>query len=309
LQPVERPLAGRRILLFVHGAFSNSNHLVDELRATAGGVAFLNRAAAHYNQVLAFNHPTLSVSPVLNALDLKRLFQEAKAQVDVVCHSRGGLVARWWCEVLSGGCVPRRVVFVGAPLAGTSLAAASRLREALNLLTNIGHALSLAADTASAAVPFLTVAGGLIRMITSISGVLGKAPIVDAAVALFPGLASMSRVGNNAELLRLRASGVMPACEYFAVKSNFEPTDPGWAFWRYFTKVKERAAEAVANIIFDGPNDLVVDTDSMGELAENLSIPAGRIYDFGTTDRVHHANYFRQDAALDFIAKSLGVPK
>ena len=34
------------------------------------GRTFLARAAAHYDRVLAFDHPTLSVSPILNALDL-----------------------------------------------------------------------------------------------------------------------------------------------------------------------------------------------------------------------------------------------
>ena len=56
------------------------------------GTAFLRDAGKSYDQVLAFDHPTLSVSPVLNGLDLARRFAGTKAKVDVIAHGRGGLV-------------------------------------------------------------------------------------------------------------------------------------------------------------------------------------------------------------------------
>ncbi|HEX7177916.1 MAG TPA: hypothetical protein VF240_21835 [Pyrinomonadaceae bacterium] len=302
------PNAAKKTLLFIHGTFSNNDHLLAELRSTPAGRDLIGRSLKHYGEVLFFDHPTLSVSPVLNALDLARLFAGFKRPVDIVCHSRGGLVARWWLEGFSGAAVaPRRVVMVGAPLAGSSLAAPPRLRAALGLITNVGRALSLAGSASSLAVPMLSVAVGLVKVITSIASLGEKAPLIDAAVAMIPGIAGQSRVGNSAELRRLREKTGGPLPDYFAVRCNFETDENhGWAFWRHFRK--ENLADLGANKVFDGANDLVVDTDSMTDLFDQIHIPAANVFDFGTTDRVHHTNYFQQPETIDFISKSLGIP-
>src|SRR5439155_5822381 len=140
--PGETPVKKGRVLLFVHGTFSRAEALRAGLMRTSDGRGLLKTARQHYDQVLDFEHPTLSVSPVLNALDLARLFATSNADVDVVCHSRGGLVTRWWLEALDPNAKrTTRVVFVGSPLNGTSLAAPNRLRRAMNLLTNVAFTI------------------------------------------------------------------------------------------------------------------------------------------------------------------------
>jgi len=91
-----------RVLLLVHGTFSRGDCLLRQLHTLPDGAGrrFLAAARAHYTQVLVFEHPTLAVGPALNAIDLARAFAGSRAQVDVVAHSRGGLVARWWLELL-----------------------------------------------------------------------------------------------------------------------------------------------------------------------------------------------------------------
>jgi hypothetical protein len=312
LQPVDRPVGQQRLLLFIHGTFSNNDTFFAALNSTPDGQALLQRALNHYDEVLAFDHPTLAVSPVLNALDLARFFAGCPADVDLVCHSRGGLVARWWVECFGGGAPGRRrVVLVGSPLGGTSLAAPPRLRAALGLITNVGHTLSLVGDavlTASVAVPLLSVAVGLVKVVTSITSLGAKTPLLDAAVAMIPGLAGQSRVGNNAELLRLRRRGDSPAPDYFAIRCNFEPTDPGWAFWKRFIGLKGQVAAAGADLVFEDQNDLVVDSASMTELYDGEVIPEKKVLDLGTTDRIYHTNYFQQPETINFIAKSLKIP-
>jgi hypothetical protein len=44
----------------------------------------------NYDQVLTFDHYTVSRSPVLNALELPRIMAFSTADVDIICHSRGG---------------------------------------------------------------------------------------------------------------------------------------------------------------------------------------------------------------------------
>lgn len=301
-----KPVDSGRILLFIHGTFSHSGPLREGL--TAADPNFFSHALAKYDQLLAFEHPTLSVSPLLNALDLARAFRTTSAKLDVICHSRGGLVARWWFEVLNQN--PRlgaRVIFVGSPLEGTSLAAPDKLRAALSFLTNVSTAIRVASDVASAAVPLFGVVGGLMRLVGSAAGVAAHTPLVDAAIAMIPGLAAQSRIGNNFELARLQAVAPPASLESLAIRSDFEPSAPGWAFWKLFMKPGERLADAAADRLFAGPNDLIVDTASMTALGGNSSISNKKsLLDFGHNDRVHHLNYFHQPETAAFIRDRFG---
>jgi pimeloyl-ACP methyl ester carboxylesterase len=312
LAPCAKPTAEKAVLLLVHGTFSNTQHLFDQLNGYPEGREFLAKAATAYDQILAFDHPTVSVSPVLNAVELARLFQPLgpKVSIDVICHSRGGLVTRWWAEILARGCKIRRVIFVAAPLAGTSLAAPPRLRSALNLLTNIGNILGNAAMAASVAVPFLTFSVGIMKVLSSITGVMGRTPLVDAVVAMIPGLACQSQIRNNFELNCLRNGSRPKVPEYFAVKASFQPEEVGWKFWRCFVDLKGRAAALGADLIFREPNDLVVNTESMTQLFEKPAIDGGGLgngqiinakntYDFGVSPTVFHTNYFQQPKTIE----------
>jgi len=61
----------------------------------------------------------------------------------------------------------------------------------------------------------------------------------------------------------------------------------------------------VADAVFDGDNDLVVDTPSMVALSDKIRIPANRLLSFGTSETVHHLNYFHQTETTDFFTNVL----
>lgn len=301
------PAGKKRRLLFVHGTFSKTDAFFDGIgRAGSGGASFLKKLFAKYDEVMAYDHATLSVSPVLNAFDLARLLQGIEGPLDVIAHSRGGLVTRWAIEGFGlGRATPLRGVLVGCPINGTSLAAPPRLRSSLSLLSNIGTALRLAGGVASAYMPLLIAPVALLRVATSVISVAAKTPLIDAAVAMIPGLAGQSRVGNNADLGRIRSVVLKTPPQYFVVQSDFETEAVGWRFWKWFNK--GRLANAAADAIFPASNDLVVDTASMTQFADGSSLPATRIKDYSTNSYVHHCNYFEQDETLDFIEQSLGL--
>jgi pimeloyl-ACP methyl ester carboxylesterase len=298
----------KKILLFVHGTFSSGDMFRTELAQAPdkAGHKLIAAARKQYDLVLTFDHPTVGVSPALNAFDLASLLKDPPARIDVVSHSRGGLVTRWWFEGFADPRTPLRGILVGSPIAGTSFASPARLRAALNLLTNVGSVLQTAAD-AGAATSFFAAASVLVRVLNSVTRLASNTPLIDAAVAMIPGLDAQSRAGTNGEILRLRRNTGHAQLEYFAVKSNFVPKDQGWAFWRYFVKPKPYLADLAADLVFDGDNDLVVDTASMTELADGVNITAARTLDFGTTSEVHHTNYFRQARTIDFIRSSFGI--
>jgi len=296
-----------RTLLFVHGTFSNATNMLAEFTATPAGLSFLNAAMGGqtpYKNVVFFEHATLAVSPVINALELGRFFANAAGQIDVVAHSRGGLVVRWWLEAFGKSlsvlpAAPVRAILVGSPLAGTSLAAPDKLQGVLSLLSNIGSFMQATLNLVGPANPFIWVAGKLVQVVVSATGALARTPLLDGVVALIPGLSGQSLVSNNLEIncLRLGPCAVNP--RYYAVQSNFETADPGWKFWQYFRR--KNIADMAANAIFPGHNDLVVDTESMIDFGvPNLRL-AGPAHDFGTTDYIWHCNYFRQPQTIDYI--------
>jgi pimeloyl-ACP methyl ester carboxylesterase len=298
-EPAAVPKSGL-VLLFIHGTFSETSAILNQLVAIPEGRAFLKAAKKRYTAILAFDHRTLSVSPLLNAFDLQQAFADKQTDVHVISHSRGGLVARWWLEGFGPArAKDARAVFVGTPLNGTGLASPPRLRSTLNLLTNYGRGLQLIGE-AAAAVPFVQIPLVLLKIVSSVTGVLASTPLTDAAIAMIPGLACQSRVENNEELARIRA--MPPHPQYFSVRSNFEPDAVGWKFWKLFRG--DRAADMAADLIFAGENDLVVDTRSMTEFS-SAAFPKDRIRDFGTNGRVHHVNYFRQPETVEFLRSSL----
>ncbi len=310
---VKGPFAGRT-LLFVHGTFSSAANMLGEFtRPEAPGLDFLNRAmqgARRYDRIVFFDHPTLAVSPLINALELGRALAGSTGEIDVIAHSRGGLVVRWWLEAFGhslgvGPATKVRVVLAGSPLYGTSLAAPDKLKNAMSLISNIGTFAEQTLGLLGAANPFLWVAGKLVEIIVSITGALARTPVIDALVAIAPGLAGQSMVSNNYEINRLRTGPVAISPDYYTVISNFETKNPGWQFWKNFRK--DRMGDLAADVIFPEANDLVVDTGSMTDFGVEALEAAGSPCDFGTSETVWHCNYFRQPKTITYLLRTFKV--
>lgn len=308
---------GGPTLLLVHGTFSKSDMYVQELGAIASGKDLLARAEGRYKRILVFDHPTLSVSPWINALDLERALVNVTGEIDVICHSRGGLLVAWWLR--NGNRKVKNVIFVGSPLQGTSLASPAHLRSALDYFANIATAVKITAGVTSAFLPFMVAAQGLAAIVAGILHAAASTPLVDAAVAIVPGLAGQSRVSNNFEIDRLIREKWVSSASYHAVMSDFKPSDgdAAWQFWKYFHNPKEKLLGWGADAIFNEPNDLVVNTQSMTQtyrtLADGSGLPGfaaitgDSVHDFGISRTVHHTNYFRQPETVEFIKRKLNL--
>lgn len=102
---IKEEQGGRRILLFLHGTASSTWGSFGELWSESRR-AELNRIRTHYNgQVFAFEHRTLSESPIENVRDLVRFLVNFPKDtvIDLVSHSRGGLVGELLCRVATQG--------------------------------------------------------------------------------------------------------------------------------------------------------------------------------------------------------------
>ncbi|HYR28238.1 MAG TPA: alpha/beta hydrolase, partial [Thermoanaerobaculia bacterium] len=109
-----------RSLLFVHGTFSTSHGAFGDLEPTT----FTQLFAMYQGRVIAFDHHTMSHTPEQNVqVLLERMPAGSPIDVDIICHSRGGLVARELAERRPQAPLRvHKVVFVGATNAGTILA-------------------------------------------------------------------------------------------------------------------------------------------------------------------------------------------
>ena len=83
-------LTGGPALLFVHGIFSSAD---DTFHGLPNGT--IDALLTHYShRVFCFDHPTVTVSPEDNIRWLLNKVGDAPLSLDVIAHSRGGLVSR-----------------------------------------------------------------------------------------------------------------------------------------------------------------------------------------------------------------------
>jgi hypothetical protein len=261
-------LAGGRALLFLHGTFSTSHGAFGELPAELVGE--LHRR--YEGRVLAFDSHTLSEDPARNAeVLLERVPAGLELEVDVVCHSRGGLVARELALLgrRGGGVRIRRAVFVGAPNAGTALADPDHMMHMLDRFTSA----------------LLLLPGGAVTEI--LEGVMTAVKVVGRGIAGgLPGIAAMRPGG---EVLAALAAAPGPD-EAYAVTADYEPEGETLGHL-----IRQRLADGVMDRVFEGePNDLVVPTTGVFEVegASGFPLPAERVQHFDAGAGVAHTSYF-----------------
>lgn len=265
-----RRLGEGRALLFLHGIFSRAHAGFGDLPSNA-----MAQLDARYGQrLLAFDHPTLSQSPQQNvAWLLAALPADADLQLDVVAHSRGGLVARTLAEQQApsslGGLSVERVVLAGTPNAGTALADAAHLGTLVDTYTAL---LGFVPDV------------GVTDVLETIVAV-AKTIAVGVAQGL-DGLGAMQPGGTFLRALNATGAGAGTA-RYFALSSDYEP--PGRAF-------REWALDHLADALFaKAGNDLVVPTEGVYSANGSPRFPIADRHVFAHADGVAHTSYFASE--------------
>ncbi|MCA0374282.1 MAG: hypothetical protein LCH84_01355 [Gemmatimonadetes bacterium] len=231
-------LRGGRSLLFVHGTFSTAHSAFAGLEPA--DVQALSQA--YDGRLWAFDHFTLSHAPLANVEELVRQLPDGDTlEVDIVCHSRGGLVAR---EIVERGALNGaagrlkvgKVVFVGAANAGTILTEPDHMVHMIDRFTS---AIDLLPEG-----PATYVLEGIITAIK----VIGH-----GGLQSLDGLASMNPAGSYLAQLNAASQG---SATYLGITADFEPS--GTAFSALTLK------NALMDRIFgETANDLVVPTDGV----------------------------------------------
>ncbi|QHJ01319.1 hypothetical protein GT347_27025 [Xylophilus rhododendri] len=262
-----RALAAGPALLFVHGTFSSSGAFQGLQPAVMQSLA-----AAYGGRMFAFNHPTMTADPRENAIAfLSQMPQDLRLEVDIVCHSRGGLVARQMAALGSAGgrLKVRRIVFVGATNAGTALANGDHMVDMVSRFTTLARFIPEGVTR--------TVVDALVLAVK----VAGHGLLAD-----LEGLRAMDPSGKFMRELNVPAASQV---ELFAIASNFEPK-AGTPFISL-----RRAEDLAADQVFGSDqNDLVVPTQGVFSRngATGFPIAETRLLNYTAADGVVHTGYF-----------------
>jgi pimeloyl-ACP methyl ester carboxylesterase len=271
-------LASGRSLLMIHGTFSTAHGAFSGLRRE--DIAQLN--SMYDGRVFAFDHPSVSVSPASNVKELaSRLPAGVRLDVDIVCHSRGGLVAREIAErgpvhgLTTDRLTVGRVVFVGAANSGTLLAQPEHMVNMIDRLTTVSNLIPTG---------FVSeLLDGLIMVVK----VIGH-----GGLKSLDGLASMDPTGPY---LKALAGGQKTGATYYAITADFDAgAQDSTAPLKVLVKDK-----LMDKIFKNTANDLVVPTEGVFAVNDCASFPiesVARLEIPGSAGVVHTTYFLSPDA-------------
>jgi hypothetical protein len=306
--PADRPA---RILLFVHGTFSSTVGGFAALCGSPWGIGLLDAARARYDAIVGFDHPTLSVDPRVNAealyLALAQRNWPHPPAIDIVAHSRGGLVARSLIEDLLPASKLAtnigKVVFVACTHEGTLLARPGNWKDLSDLYTN----LVVAGCRVLEWFGYAKVASMVVEEVAKSLGLLVKLLAASAVTdKRAPGLAAMEPGGKFVKAINKLAPS---AAQYYVVESDFATKLLGREGPDEFSqRFKLWLADGLVDkLMKKAANDLVVDTRSMTAHDVAMGKAVKGLYDFGSNALVYHTNYFTRPETVQAIGGWLGV--
>lgn len=320
-EPVGKIPGTGPVLVFVHGTASSTDGSFGGLWEAIGANRLLrlenpgariNDLFKHYDgRVLAFEHRSLSESPVLNALALVEQLAEVLPggrEVHLVSHSRGGLIGELFCRGMRSGPAPfdatdlklfegdnrksdrdalqelsrilkaqryqvGRFVRVACPAAGTTLAD-GRLDRYVSILVNVaGKIGGLAANPAYQALTSL------------LAAVLKERTKPES----LPGLEAMMPISPLARMVNRRDA---------QTEADLHVLGGDLAIGGVVSALKA----LVTDFYYREDHDLVVNTPSMLR-----GTPRGRTvkYWIDTGGEVSHFNYFRNSDTATRLADIL----
>ena len=251
-----------RALLLVHGTFSTAH-------GGFGGLPPETMAALHERydgRVAAFDHASISVTPKRNAELLAALVPDGVSpEIDLVTHSRGGLVGR---ELAAAGDLRIRGLVMGAsPNAGTPLADRKRLSDLLDRITDLAQFVPDNGVTDTLGIVFAVVKQLAVGAVGGLDGLMAMNPAEDY----------------------LEGLNGYPAtdCVVRAIAADYEPPDGA--------PLARVARDGATDLVFRAVgNDLVVPTVGCWDVDGVAGFPIDERLVLDASRSVDHNSFFRQ---------------
>ncbi|WP_374359744.1 esterase/lipase family protein [Pseudoduganella danionis] len=277
---------GRKVLLMVHGICSSSEGAFSELERDGTLATLVDR---YQGQVYGYDHWTIAKTPQQNALDLLQLLPaDGQWQLDVLCHSRGGLVVR---SLLAEATQDSTLAAIRIARRGRIASVGAAIFVAA---ANQGTPLAQPADVQS----FLNIAA----MLATISGALGLDLVIALArLVLNQGLQrpSIAALASQSALQAQLAAGssLLAAARVYYARADFA----------YGGSALEQTGALINHLLISADNDVIVPYDSV--LLPQAAPAADHLLDFGTPQKrqseVWHTEFFRQPAMREFILRAV----
>jgi pimeloyl-ACP methyl ester carboxylesterase len=277
-------LARGRTLLMIHGTFSRAHGAFNELPIER----MKNLEKLYNGRIIAFDHHTISHSPRENIEKLVSMTPPGTSvDVDIICHSRGGLVARSlaeWQGDFPGNRDIRvhRTALVGTTNNGTILADVKHWNELIDMLSTLINTVG-------------------VGIAAPIDLVLSFAQ--DIAEAGYPELKGLHAMVPDGRFLKEFNKGRPRQSKYLAIASNYEPTDD---------RIKSFVTDTVFDLIFErNDNDAMVRVDSIcGNERKGQFPPVEEKLLLGASDGIEHSRYFGNAAVAERLETWLeaGLP-
>jgi triacylglycerol esterase/lipase EstA (alpha/beta hydrolase family) len=172
----EKVTQAERILLYIHGFTGDTRGMV----ASAYGVGLPQDSPAgqlphlrdHYDLILAYDYENINTPIQETAVKLKQLLAEAGLgaghgkELDIIAHSLGTMVTRWFIERENGNKVVQKAILAGPPNAGTPWA---KLEDYLiiGLAAALNGLVAMVAPPAAVA----TLMGGLVAGVKGLESI------------------------------------------------------------------------------------------------------------------------------------------
>lgn len=290
---IQKIPAATKSLLFIHGTFSR---VAKAFSGIPGDAAFMSALQTRYGEhVYGFDHATLATGVATNVMQLYDNLASGVHHFDIICHSRGGLVARalrdlnevqlkdrflidaergqygaelveWgrrWCIREGVQINVNRIIFGGTPNKGTILAQPTHLKKYLEVLMTATNLLPEVVDV-------------------SVDAILATAKVlISEVMPTLPGLDDQQPESSLIALLQ----GV-PRDTDVAIQADYEPP-PG-------LQPLMRISDAGMDFVFGAlKNDLVVPTNGVSEWSGGCC-PGSSTLAFDRSKGVFHSSLFRQ---------------
>lgn len=271
-----------RALLLLHGPFSRTHTGFGDLTPQTLDAL----TTAYGGRVFGLDHFTIGHDPLRNAQQFVSMIPHGLSlDIDIVAHSRGGLVARALAERQSElGLDDRtlkvgKVILIGTPNAGTMLAKAQHLKTLLDGATTAFSLLP--GEPASEA----------IHLIIEI--------IKELAVDAYKGLEGIGAMAPDSEFLKATNHGVQFAgVEYHALASNYSPNE---------TAMMALIGSKVMKTIMPGPNDLFVPVEAVAGANGSPMFPVAKSLTLSGLESVSHFAILSSPVAQKQLLAWLGA--
>lgn len=266
-------------LLLIHGTFSATHSGFGAMSPVA-----LDELVRRYEgRVVGFDHFTVASSLHDNAQRLATALSPLGAggplTVDVVTHSRGGLLGRQLAErTVDSGLTDllsvRTLVMVAPPNAGTILADPDNLSQLVDRFTNLVQVLP---------------GPGVTDVIATLLTVVKQ-----LAVGVFKGLDGITSMNPNGAAMAAFNDSPGSAATYRVITANYEPPEG--------SALRQIAHDAGLDLVFgDTDNDLVVPTRGAFEVPGTKGFPVADALVIPADRGIDHSSFFRDQDVMDTL--------